>query len=76
MQTIPVPYIHHRHPDPLPPVIAHVILPDVIPPELPHFSGTVLFPEPRVDEEVAVVGVWLEIGGWVTGAKLGDCWTE
>jgi hypothetical protein len=54
VQTISIPEIDRRHPDPLPPVITLVVFRDLLVPELPDVGGAI-FAKPNVDQEIGVL---------------------
>lgn len=60
MQPIPLGEVNRGHADPTSAVIAPVVLLDGATPKLAHILGTVLV-ETDVDQEIAVLGMRLEI---------------
>jgi hypothetical protein len=53
VQSISIPEIDRRHPDPPPPVITLVVLRDLLVPKLPDVGGAI-FAKSNVDQEIGV----------------------
>lgn len=69
MQSVSFPEVDSRHASSPPSIIALVIGLDFLSPEVPR-GFTTVFAEANVNQEVAVIGVWLEIRGLLVSCPL------
>jgi hypothetical protein len=68
MQPIPLPQINRRHTNPLPSLLAAIILPRLLEPKLLNGGGTLL-PEPGLDQEAQILICRHEIRASILGPK-------
>ena len=69
MQSIPIPQINRRHPNPPPALIPAIIRRDLTDPVVPHIRATIRS-KPDIDQEIGILFAGREVGCWSGAAEF------